>query len=904
MRYGRHLPMLGVALLVVMALANHSAAAVSSPLTWAQPVRIDHSPPFSQAVSINAVSCPTSNLCAAVDQAGEIITTTDPSDGASAWTSVAVEAQGWLTAVSCSSNSFCAVGDSLGNVFTSTNPSGGAGAWTKAKVDGSAIESISCSSADFCVAGLDKGNVAISTNPAGVAGAWSIVHVDGPEERGILDVSCPSSDLCVAGSAEGRIITSTDPTGGEGAWTVSQVAPAGAVIGDVSCPSERLCVASDDLGEILSSTSPGAGAGAWSAARVEGSGNGYVSCPTAVFCALTGHRGVNFTSADPTGSGTAWTSTPIDVRNASIQDVSCASEAFCALVDSHGDAITSTDPTGGAAAWTITELEIGGSSLLGISCVSTRLCVGVDDAGNVISTTTPAGTQEAWHSAHVDTSKVNGVSCPSAALCVAIDDIGGVLTSTDPTGSASVWTRTDVDGTVPLLGVSCASADLCVATDKEGNVLTSTEPTAGTSAWHIAAVAGENSLGSISCPSISLCVALKGEHPLISTDPSGGPGAWTETFVAVGLSIACPTTSLCVSVRFPKTIVISTDPTGGAGSWHSTQFNGLNGLEEVGCAAGGMCVATSYGGSGSDGNVLVSSDPVAGNWTEANVYGNPIEPPNGMLEFYSPELTGVSCVNEGMCLVVDFRGRAMLGTTGSLPVPPSNLTPPSISGTPEPGQLLCSPGTWSGEPPPTFSYRWLRDGSPIPAAATSTHTVVAADQGHGLACEVTAANSAGSAQATSGSVQVPDAEPSTEPIPVQIPISNNFRILAVKAGENGRILLSLAAPGPGSFLAAVTSAAMTVKAPRSTVKSARKHYTQSACGSTARQPWLWRRLSYEDESATADAIQTTSLILKPRHYSAGVSRSSREVCARLAITFSPRSGMPQTKFRTVVSLVH
>ncbi len=69
--------------------------------------------------------------------------------------------------------------------------------------------------------------------------------------------------------------------------------------------------------------------------------------------------------------------------------------------------------------------------------------------------------------------------------------------------------------------------------------------------------------------------------------------------------------------------------------------------------------------------------------------------------------------------------------------------------------LTCSTGAWSGAPEPTFTYAWLREGIAISGATASSYTVAAADQGHGLVCEVTATNIAGQAHASSAVTQIP-----------------------------------------------------------------------------------------------------------------------------------------------------
>ena len=87
---------------------------------------------------------------------------------------------------------------------------------------------------------------------------------------------------------------------------------------------------------------------------------------------------------------------------------------------------------------------------------------------------------------------------------------------------------------------------------------------------------------------------------------------------------------------------------------------------------------------------------------------------------------------------------------------PRNVTPPTISGSAiENATVQASPGTWTGEPPITFGYRWLRCNTSgggcrdISGATASSHVVRHDDVGNTLRVRVTARNSAGSRDATS-----------------------------------------------------------------------------------------------------------------------------------------------------------
>jgi beta-glucanase (GH16 family) len=86
---------------------------------------------------------------------------------------------------------------------------------------------------------------------------------------------------------------------------------------------------------------------------------------------------------------------------------------------------------------------------------------------------------------------------------------------------------------------------------------------------------------------------------------------------------------------------------------------------------------------------------------------------------------------------------------------PANTAGPVMAGTPEVDQTLsCSSGSWSGNPPPSLAYEWLRDDAPIPGASSPTYVLQGGDAGHELGCRVTATNPAGSISAVSSTLQI------------------------------------------------------------------------------------------------------------------------------------------------------
>ncbi|WP_300404588.1 hypothetical protein [Nocardioides sp.] len=109
--------------------------------------------------------------------------------------------------------------------------------------------------------------------------------------------------------------------------------------------------------------------------------------------------------------------------------------------------------------------------------------------------------------------------------------------------------------------------------------------------------------------------------------------------------------------------------------------------------------------------------------------------------------------------------------------PPANAAPvntirPTVSGTPQPGRsLVCGNGQWTGTPAPTYAQQWLRNGTAIDGATTSSYQVTDADLGAQLVCRVTATNSQGASTAQSTPVSVtatPPAPSCTGPVGVSI----------------------------------------------------------------------------------------------------------------------------------------
>ncbi len=108
---------------------------------------------------------------------------------------------------------------------------------------------------------------------------------------------------------------------------------------------------------------------------------------------------------------------------------------------------------------------------------------------------------------------------------------------------------------------------------------------------------------------------------------------------------------------------------------------------------------------------------------------------------------------------VDYPGGPSFGarlSVGGVPAPVAGT--PQVTGTMQVGQTVtCNPGAWTNNP--TFTFEWLRNGSPI--ATGATHVLTGADATHQIACRVTGTNGGGSATATSAPRNVPAVSPRT-----------------------------------------------------------------------------------------------------------------------------------------------
>ena len=222
--------------------------------------------------ALDTVSCAVapSTVCVAFGDGAMFVSTDPTAANTSAWKKYTWNAYE-INAVSCPKSSLCVAVDDDGNTYVSTNPIDADWAYSLETDDGDYLTSVSCVAApsNLCVATDDTGEVFTSTDPKG--DKWSSKLIDaenGPSgDSFIEDMSCASPTFCVGVDNVGDVVKSSHPTGGYSDWKIAEVEPStcvevcgtvgnGIAIYGVSCPSSSMCVASDSGGNVMTGTAP------------------------------------------------------------------------------------------------------------------------------------------------------------------------------------------------------------------------------------------------------------------------------------------------------------------------------------------------------------------------------------------------------------------------------------------------------------------------------------------------------------------------------------------------------------------------------------------------------------------------------------------------------------------------
>jgi hypothetical protein len=568
---------------------------------------------------LSFVSCPSVRLCVAVGQSagngdGQLFVSRRPTSEPSDWQRIQLNYG--VNGLACPSTRLCVITLAQG-VLTSTNPAGGAQTWHRSDAQLPSFETfgkVTCPTTHFCASvspNVHGDGAFVSTDPRD-ASTWHLRLLDPRTEDVLTGISCPSAQLCVATDDGDLVLRSRNPA--VGAWSSRPIAPGVKVVSEgVWCRSASLCIAF--AGEYTYVTNDLSAP--WKPLRVKQyltlAG---VSCPSAQLC--VGGAGAGRGSGDVVTSAHplrgSWRTRPVDRYNAFLS-ISCPNASLCFAIDDSGHVLSSRDPGEGERAWHAVRIDPK-SGLLGIACPTKRLCVAIGDRHSVFSSTAPTDAASAWTRTEVNPGQgvLTGLACPSARFCIAVGDgqARDVLTSTHPTGGTSAWRTSRVSST--LSTVACASAKLCLAGNIYGDVNTSTNPAGGTGSWHHVFTTPDGVEGGIisaACPTITLCVVASnrqhnedysGGQVYASADPTGPSSSWklgTSWDAQDGLDIGpveCASTTLCFAAN-GNGAFISTNPTGGQGAWPASVLDPVAYITGLSCQRDTVrCVAVDANG--------------------------------------------------------------------------------------------------------------------------------------------------------------------------------------------------------------------------------------------------------------------------------------------------------------------
>jgi hypothetical protein len=622
---------LAVVCALLALLPASASAATSDPLSWSQPTLIAGGPPFRSTNALQAVSCPSTSLCVAVDNVGGADATTDATAATPTWgPHEPMDATRTLNSISCvAGTTTCAAVDKSGYVIVTADAGSSDPTWSRPDLidSGNGLNSISCASTSLCAATDNDGNAFTSTDPFASSPTWhEQTGVDSPYN--LNSVSCvttgPTTGYCVAVTSGGYAVITDDPADASPTWTPSAAAIAPADMTSVSCVSTTLCVAVDNLGTAVETNDP------------------------------------TDTSTPPLWS----TAAPIDGTK-TMFSISCTS-AVCAAVDDEGNAVVSTNAGDGPASWiwTTTPQQLPTDGVLfGASCVSSAVCVvvGTSEVGpQTFFSTPPTATTPSWTGVVGDGfNDIGGVSCPAGAgFCATFDGSDRVEITDDPGAASPTWTPSavlDSGSGGYLTAISCADAGLCVVVDSQNRELYSTNPTAATPTWSSPVALGDGAsyIYSLDCPADNLCVATDSNNDaLVSQDPNSS-STWTKVAAKPG-ALSCAGTSMCMIVDDSGVtghgyVTVLTDLTAAKPTVTSdpNPIDTSSAPSAVSCPSTALCIV------GDDsGNVLVTSDPEDASPMFSSP--EPVDP--------NKDITALSCPSSSLCVAGDSNGLTAMST--------------------------------------------------------------------------------------------------------------------------------------------------------------------------------------------------------------------------------------------------
>lgn len=171
-------------------------------------------------------------------------------------------------------------------------------------------------------------------------------------------------------------------------------------------------------------------------------------------------------------------------------------------------------------------------------------------------------------------------------------------------------------------------------------------------------------------------------------------------------------------------------------------------------------------GNAAVGTVVTCSN---GSWTGSpsptfsfNFKANGVSVQNGASNTYTPLIGDDTKTLTCTVTATNTQGSASANTSNSLVVGtiPLNTVAPVISGTNTFGSTLTTTnGTFTGTATITYTYQWLRGGSPISGQTANTYVIGSSDSLAAITCSVTGTNSYGSDSEVSNTITVANFAP-------------------------------------------------------------------------------------------------------------------------------------------------
>lgn len=639
-----------------------------------------------------------------------------------------------------------------------------------------------------------------------------------------------------------------------------------------------------------------------------------ISCSAHTFCMAVGENyelPVGYGTLTERWNGTEWTLVPAPIPSEAavnethqyevrLHGVSCASESFCALVGDFTkkwNSLLSEEIDGlieqwDGSKWTVEPSpeppERGTYILRSVSCVSAEFCIAAGEsreAGGTSKTLLERWDGARWSivSAPATSGELLGVSCISESSCMAV---GATNSGAGEEGLAEIWNGTSwsvVPLDWPMRGVSCLAADWCVAAGASHSAHAAFAAIWDGARWLLKypvtppdASDTPKELNGVSCES-SGCTAVGwyyswGYRPLVER--------LDRAFVAPLPSVdarpaaAITPTSATLSALVNNNGGVGSSDTGGKGG-SDCHFE-----VELQSAPGSPVAEPSCSVSPVEGDTSVAVEAQAAALAPNTAY-----------------VYRVVASNEGG--TSETTPQAQFAT---LPNPPVAANDPAGSITTTAAMLKAhvdNEGATAGSSCTFVVALQSAPHSPLdevncsPNPVTGNNAVAVEASISGLSpntryvYRVLAENEGGKSTATANQE-------------FRTLASNSFSIRWTEVRSDGRIVLWVETPSPGSFTATATTVTAATTPPRTARPNTRNHRNRAPRRSNARHrthpgSHAQRSIPYGTGVATVRTVRAIRLTVKPLRSASRMLKRHSHLRLRIAITFRPDGGTPRTK---------